>query len=69
MMGMRFVEDMMTHTLVSETLTEYEANKPNDITSGYNTTASNVMVPGGIPNAMIKVFLSDRIGLGLLTDM
>ena len=65
MMGMRFVEDMMTHTLVSETLTEYEANKPNDITSGYNTTASNVMVPGGIPNAMIKVFLSDRIGLGL----
>ena len=65
MMGMRFVEDMMTHTLVSETLTEYEANKPNDITSGYNTTASNVMVPGGILNAMIKVFLSDRIGLGL----
>ena len=65
MMGMRFVEDMMTHTLVSETLTEYEANKPNDITSGYNTTASNVMVPGGILNAMIKVFLLDRIGLGL----
>lgn len=64
-MGRQFIEDMYAHTLVSGTLTEYEANKPNDITSGYNTTAGNVLIPGGILNAMIKMFLSDRIGIGL----
>lgn len=64
-MGRRFIEDMFTHALVSGTLTEYEANKPNDITSGYNMNSDNVTIPGGILNAMIKVFLSDRIGIGL----
>ena len=47
-MGRRFIEDMFTHTLVSGTLTEYEANKQNDITSGYNMNADNVAIPGGI---------------------
>lgn len=59
------IEDMYVTPLISEGLTELDLSKENNIISGYNKKDENKRIPGGLVNAMIKIFLTDQIGIGI----
>ena len=59
------IEDMYVTPLISEGLTELDLSKENPIISGYNNQDENKRIPGGLVNAMIKIFLTDQIGIGI----
>ena len=59
------IEDMYTIPLISDELTDIDISKENPVASGYNTRGGNTKIPGGLVNALIKIFLPDRIGIGV----
>lgn len=65
---MSFIEDMYAPTIISDVLTDLKTDQPNDTASGYNTTGSMARIPSGILNAMIKVFISEKIGIGVTAE-
>ncbi|HBT65548.1 MAG TPA: hypothetical protein DEB10_12910 [Ruminococcaceae bacterium] len=62
---MAFIQDMYTYSLISDTLTDFRTDQKCDVLSGYNSTGNPAQIPGGILNAMIKIFLSEKIGIGV----
>ena len=59
------LQDMYACPLVNDSLTELKPNDKLEGLSGYNTGGNDVTIPGGVLNAMIKLFLSDEIGIGV----
>ncbi len=59
------LEDIYSCPLMNESLTEIKTDKRFYGSSGYNANGDEIAVPGGLVNAMIKLFLSDDIGLGV----
>ena len=58
------IQDMYGISLINDSLTDIRVNSDNDAFSGYNQNGTPVKIPGGIVNAIIKIFLSQRIGIG-----
>jgi len=59
------LQDMYSCPLINESLTELRPNEKCDGQSGYNPEGNDVVIPGGVLNAMIKLFLSEEIGIGV----
>lgn len=59
------LEDIYTCPLMNESLTAVKPDKKFNGSSGYNTNGNEITVPSGLVNAMIKLFLSDDIGIGV----
>ena len=59
------IQDMYGISLINDSLTDIRVNSDNDAFSGYNQNGTPVKIPGGIVNAIIKIFLSQRIGIGV----
>lgn len=59
------LEDMFTCPVINESLSEITGETSISGVSGYNTDGSEIKAPGGIVNAMISLFLTDKIGLGV----
>ena len=59
------IEDVYTCPILNEMLTEIDTETTLTGTSGYNINFEEIKVPGGIVNAMITLFLTDKIGIGV----
>lgn len=59
------LQDMFACPLINDSLSKLKANDQFDGISGYNTDGNSVFVPGGLLNAMIKLFLSEGVGIGV----
>ena len=59
------LEDMITCPIVNESLSEITSDTTISGVSGYNQNGSECKAPAGIINAMISLFLTDKIGLGV----
>ena len=60
------IEDVYTCPILNEMLTEIDTETTLTGTSGYNINFEEIKVPGGILNAMITLFLTDKIGIGVI---
>ncbi|MBE6649546.1 MAG: hypothetical protein E7614_08540 [Ruminococcaceae bacterium] len=59
------LQDMYAHQLINEVLTDLRPETTISGISGYNTSGVDISVPAGVVNAMIKIFLSEKIGIGV----
>ena len=59
------LQDMFSCQLINDSLSRLKANEQFDGIAGYNADGNPVTVPGGVLNAMIKIFLSDGVGIGV----
>ncbi len=59
------IEDVYTCPILNEMLTEIDTETTLNGYSGYNVNCEEIQVPGGIVNAMITLFLTDKIGIGV----
>ena len=59
------LEDIYSCPLMNDSLTAVKPDKKFNGASGYNMDGKEIAVPGGLLNAMIKLFLSDDIGIGV----
>ena len=55
------LQDMYAHQLINDMLTDLKPETTISGISGYNTSGTDVSVPAGVVNAMIKIFLSEKI--------
>ncbi len=62
------LQDMYAHQLINEVLTDLQPGQTLTVTSGYNTSMAENTVPAGVVNAMIKIFLTEEIGIGVTED-
>lgn len=60
-----FLQDMYAHPLINEMLTEMTGDTVIQNLSGYNTMGLSNPMPPGVVNAMIKIFLGEKIGIGV----
>lgn len=59
------LQDMFACPLINDSLSKLKANDQFDGIAGYNADGNSVFVPGGVLNAMIKLFLSEGVGIGV----
>lgn len=59
------LEDMITCPIVNESLSEITSETTIVGLSGYNQGGDECKVPAGIINAMISLFLTEKIGIGV----
>ena len=59
------LQDMYSCPLVNDSLTQLKPNDKFNGVSGYNPEGNEITIPGGVLNAMIKLFLSDEVGIGV----
>lgn len=62
------MESMFVTPLISDALTDIDVSKENPVISGYNSQDKGRKIPGGLVNAMIKIFLTDQIGIGVTKE-
>ena len=67
-MATTFLQDMYSHQLINDMLTEMTGDTVIRNLSGYNTMGISNPMPPGVVNAMIKIFLGEKIGIGV-TEM
>ena len=61
----KLLQDMYAHQLINDVLTDLKPETTISSISGYNTSGVDISVPAGVVNAMIKIFLSEKIGIGV----
>ena len=61
----KLLQDMYAHQLINDVLTDLKPETTISGISGYNTSGVDISVPAGVVNAMIKIFLSEKIGIGV----
>jgi len=59
------LEDLYSCPILNAMLSDVDAETEVPGLSGYNNDGTDVRVPGGIVNAMITLFLTDSIGIGV----
>lgn len=59
------LEDVYACPVLNAMLTDIDADAEIPGISGYNDEGTDVRVPGGVINAMITLFLTDNIGIGV----
>ena len=59
----KLLQDMYAHQLINDMLTDLKPETTISGISGYNTSGVDIAVPAGVVNAMIKIFLSEKIGM------
>lgn len=59
------LQDMFACPLINDSLSKLKANDQFDGIAGYNADGKPVSIPGGVLNAMIKLFLSEGVGIGV----
>lgn len=57
----KLLQDMYAHQLINDVLTDLKPETTISGISGYNTSGVDISVPAGVVNAMIKIFLSEKL--------
>ena len=59
------LQDMFACPLINDSLSKLKPNDQFEGIAGYNADGNPVFVPGGVLNAMIRIFISEGVGIGV----